>query len=126
MMPSAEERRGSVFIALNFCTLPPTTNRHEEDQYQAYTSAIKRCDGRPLVIRTLDLGADKFTQAKNINPERNPFLGDRSIRMCLHDIPMFKRQLRAIMRCQPAGRYSYHVPDDHDHHGIAPGDDGAP
>jgi phosphotransferase system enzyme I (PtsI) len=55
------------------------------------------------VIRTLDLGADKYTQAKAANPERNPFLGDRSIRMCLHDIPMFKRQLRAIMRASVLG-----------------------
>jgi phosphotransferase system enzyme I (PtsI) len=56
-----------------------------------------------MVIRTLDLGADKYTQAKAANPERNPFLGDRSIRMCLHDIPMFKRQLRAIMRASVLG-----------------------
>jgi phosphotransferase system enzyme I (PtsI) len=49
------------------------------------------------------LGADKYTQAKQVNPERNPFLGDRSIRMCLHDIPMFKRQLRAIMRASVLG-----------------------
>ena len=58
---------------------------------------------RPLVIRTVDLGADKYTQAKAITPERNPVLGDRSIRMCLHDIPMFKRQLRAIMRASVLG-----------------------
>jgi phosphotransferase system enzyme I (PtsI) len=56
-----------------------------------------------MVIRTLDLGADKYTQEKAANPERNPFLGDRSIRMCLHDIPMFKRQLRAIMRASVLG-----------------------
>jgi phosphotransferase system enzyme I (PtsI) len=56
-----------------------------------------------MVIRTLDLGADKYTQEKAQNPEPNPFLGDRSIRMCLHDIPMFKRQLRAIMRASVLG-----------------------
>ena len=44
-----------------------------------------------------------MTQANLANPERNPFLGDRSIRMCLHDIPMFKRQLRAIMRASVLG-----------------------
>ena len=47
-----------------------------------------------------------------LNPERNPFLGDRSIRMCLHDIPMFKRQLRAILRASALGRCPHHVPDD--------------
>jgi len=62
-----------------------------------------RLRGRPLVIRTLDLGADKYTQDKAATPERNPFLGDRSIRMCLRDIPMFKRQLRAIMRASVLG-----------------------
>ncbi len=75
----------------------------EEDHYTAYAEALKNLSGRPLVIRTLDLGADKYTQAQLLNPERNPFLGDRSIRMCLHDIPMFKRQLRAIMRVSALG-----------------------
>jgi phosphotransferase system enzyme I (PtsI) len=75
----------------------------EEDHYETYTDALRRLAGRPLVIRTLDLGADKYTQERVANPERNPFLGDRSIRMCLHDIPMFKRQLRAIMRASVLG-----------------------
>ena len=75
----------------------------EEDHYRAYAEALRRLNGKPLVIRTLDLGADKYTQAKATNPERNPFLGDRSIRLCLHDIPMFKRQLRAIMRASVLG-----------------------
>src|SRR5262245_42571540 len=75
----------------------------EEEHYQSYVGACKLLEGRPLVIRTLDLGADKYTQEKAANPERNPFLGDRSIRMCLHDIPMFKRQLRAILRASTQG-----------------------
>ena len=75
----------------------------EADHYAAYAAAVHAVGGRPLVIRTLDLGADKYTPAQALNPERNPFLGDRSIRMCLHDIPMFKRQLRAILRVTPLG-----------------------
>jgi phosphotransferase system enzyme I (PtsI) len=75
----------------------------EEDHYEAYVESLRRLHGKPLVIRTLDLGADKYTQSKQASPERNPFLGDRSIRMCLHDIPMFKRQLRAIMRASTQG-----------------------
>jgi phosphotransferase system enzyme I (PtsI) len=75
----------------------------EEDHYNAYVESLRRLHGKPLVIRTLDLGADKYTQSRQASPERNPFLGDRSIRMCLHDIPMFKRQLRAIMRASPRG-----------------------
>ena len=86
----------------------------EEDHYTAYAAALNNLSGKPLVIRTLDLGADKYTQAQLANPERNPFLGDRSIRMCLHDIPMFKKQLRAILR-------AHHVPDDLHTHGASPG-----
>jgi phosphotransferase system enzyme I (PtsI) len=75
----------------------------EEDHFKSYADALRRAGGKPMVIRTLDLGADKQTQARQLNPERNPFLGDRSIRMCLHDIPMFKRQLRAILRASVLG-----------------------
>lgn len=75
----------------------------EEDHYNAYVEALKRLQGKPLVIRTLDLGADKYSEDSAPTQERNPFLGDRSIRMCLHDIPMFKKQLRAIMRASVLG-----------------------
>ncbi|HEV2294551.1 MAG TPA: phosphoenolpyruvate--protein phosphotransferase [Tepidisphaeraceae bacterium] len=98
--------RGAQGIGLyrtEFLYLASTTEPTEEDHFAAYTESLRRLGGRPLVIRTLDLGADKQTQARSLNPERNPFLGDRSIRMCLHDIPMFKRQLRAIMRASVLG-----------------------
>ncbi len=98
--------RGAEAIGLyrtEFLYLASEHEPSEEDHYRAYADALRRLGGRPLVIRTLDLGADKYTQAKQANPERNPFLGDRSIRMCLHDIPMFKRQLRAIMRASVLG-----------------------
>ena len=99
-------RHGAEGIGLyrtEFLYLASEIEPTEEDHYNAYANAMKRLDGRPMVIRTLDLGADKYTQEKAANPERNPFLGDRSIRMCLHDIPMFKRQLRAIMRASVLG-----------------------
>ena len=99
-------RHGAEGIGLyrtEFLYLASETEPTEEDHYRAYADAMRRLNGRPMVIRTLDLGADKYTQAKAANPERNPFLGDRSIRMCLHDIPMFKRQLRAIMRASVLG-----------------------
>ncbi len=98
--------RGAQGIGLyrtEFLYLSKETEPTEDDHYQAYAEAARRLNGKPLVIRTLDLGADKQTQAKSLSPERNPFLGDRSIRMCLHDIPMFKRQLRAIMRVSVLG-----------------------
>jgi phosphotransferase system enzyme I (PtsI) len=98
--------RGAAGIGLyrtEFLYMASTSEPTEEDHYRAHADALKRLEGRPLVIRTLDLGADKYTQAKQVVPERNPFLGDRSIRMCLHNIPMFKRQLRAIMRATVLG-----------------------
>jgi phosphotransferase system enzyme I (PtsI) len=98
--------RGALGVGLyrtEFLYLTRETEPSEEDHYNAYVDSLRRLSGRPLVLRTLDLGADKFTQNKSASPERNPFLGDRSIRMCLHDIPMFKRQLRAIMRASLLG-----------------------
>jgi len=95
--------QGVGLYRTEFLYLTRETEPSEEEHYEAYLDAIRRLKGRPLVIRTLDLGADKFSQAKQVSPERNPFLGDRSIRMCLHDIPMFKRQLRAIMRASTQG-----------------------
>lgn len=99
-------RRGAQGIGLyrtEFLYLASRTAPTEEDHFKAYAEAIRLLEGRPLVIRTLDLGADKYTEERAANPERNPFLGDRSIRICLHDIPMFKRQLRAIMRASALG-----------------------
>jgi phosphotransferase system enzyme I (PtsI) len=95
--------QGVGLYRTEFLYLTRETEPSEEDHYDAYVESLRRLKGRPLVIRTLDLGADKFTQSKQSSPERNPFLGDRSIRMCLHDIPMFKRQLRAIMRASTLG-----------------------
>ncbi|MGB7160098.1 MAG: phosphoenolpyruvate--protein phosphotransferase [Tepidisphaeraceae bacterium] len=99
-------KRGAQGIGLyrtEFLYLASDDEPTEDDHYDAYAEALRRLGGKPLVIRTLDLGADKQTQARSASPERNPFLGDRSIRMCLHDIPMFKRQLRAIMRASVLG-----------------------
>jgi len=75
----------------------------EEDHYNAYRKAIELSAGRQLVIRTVDLGADKYTQERTEEPERNPFLGLRSIRYCLQSLPMFKTQLRALLRASALG-----------------------
>lgn len=75
----------------------------EEAQYQVYRRAIELLTGRTITIRTLDLGADKYTQEAMEEPERNPFLGLRSIRYCLAYQPLFKTQLRAIMRASVHG-----------------------
>ncbi len=75
----------------------------EEEHFEEYKQAIELLDGRPLTIRTMDLGADKYTQQQAEEPERNPMLGLRSIRYCLQNLPMFKIQLRALMRASALG-----------------------
>ena len=97
--------RGATGIGLyrtEFLYLSTETEPSEEDHFAAYVDALRRLNGRPLVLRTLDLGADKYSVEQSRSPEKNPFLGDRSIRLCLHDIPMFKRQLRATLRAAGA------------------------
>ena len=78
---------------------PPT----EQDHYEAYLHALRLLKGKPLTIRTCDLGADKYTQAQMEEPERNPFLGLRSIRHSLATPHEFKAQLRAILRASAHG-----------------------
>ncbi len=98
--------RGATGIGLyrtEFLYMASATEPTEEDHFVAYHDAVKRAQGKPLVIRTLDLGADKYVANGNIVKEANPFLGDRSIRMCLHNLPMFKNQLRAILRASVDG-----------------------
>lgn len=86
-----------------FLYLTNPTEPTEEEHYQNYRQAVELLRGRPLTIRTLDLGADKYTQERQEEPERNPFLGLRSIRYCLANLPMFKTQLRAILRASAHG-----------------------
>jgi phosphotransferase system enzyme I (PtsI) len=86
-----------------FLYLYSETEPTEEDHYQAYAETLRIMGGRPTIIRTMDLGADKYTQSKRFQPEPNPFLGLRSIRFCLQNISMFKTQLRAILRASVLG-----------------------
>ncbi|MEX2218083.1 MAG: phosphoenolpyruvate--protein phosphotransferase [Phycisphaerales bacterium] len=79
------------------------TEPTEEEHYRAYAQCLELLAGRPLTIRTVDLGADKYTQKRTEQPERNPFLGLRSIRYCLQNLPMFKTQLRALLRASAHG-----------------------
>lgn len=97
---------GGVGVGLyrtEFLYLTNNTEPTEEDHFNAYSRCIELLDGLPLTIRTVDLGADKYTQERAAVPERNPFLGLRSIRYCLQNLPMFMTQLRAILRASALG-----------------------
>jgi len=74
----------------------------EEEQFQAYNQVAKKLNPASVIIRTLDLGGDKFNSALDIPREINPFMGWRAIRFCLERQDIFKAQLRAILRasCQ--------------------------
>ncbi len=86
-----------------FLYLNRPTEPIEQEQYEAYAEVMRVFRDRPVVIRTFDLGADKYTQSRRVAPEPNPFLGLRSIRFCLQNLTMFKTQLRAILRASVLG-----------------------
>ena len=98
--------RGASGIGLyrtEFLYLDRDEDPTEEDHYEAYASAIEMLQGRPITIRTCDLGADKFTHVTEAFEERNPVLGLRSIRFSLQHVDLFKTQLRAILRASALG-----------------------
>lgn len=70
----------------------------EEEQYAVYSTLASKCGAAPVVIRTLDLGGDKLSSLINFMEEPNPFLGLRSVRLCLAYPHLLKPQLRAILR----------------------------
>jgi phosphocarrier protein FPr len=70
----------------------------EDEQYAAYVAAAKAMQGRPVIIRTLDVGGDKPLFFETVPSEDNPFLGERGIRFCLAHTAVFKPQLKALLR----------------------------
>ena len=100
--------RGAEGVGLyrtEFLYLNKTTDPTEEEHYDAYCNVLKTLGpDLPLVIRTLDLGADKFSNMSDLlTGEKNPFLGLRSVRLCLRKLDLFKTQLRAILRAAVYG-----------------------
>lgn len=70
----------------------------EEEQYEAYKKVLETFPDHPVVIRTLDIGGDKFVSTIRLSPEMNPLLGSRAIRFCLSHPEIFRTQLRAVLR----------------------------
>jgi phosphoenolpyruvate-protein phosphotransferase (PTS system enzyme I) len=81
----------------------------EEEHYEAYRQVVEALGGRPVTIRTFDMGGDKLFPGK-VAVERNPFLGCRSIRLCLQHPDLFKTQIRAILRASALGPASILFP----------------
>jgi phosphotransferase system enzyme I (PtsI) len=85
---------------------------NEEEQFRAYTKVIKSLPGKPVTIRTLDLGADKQVDGGRAGTAItvNPALGLRAVRLCLHDTSLFRPQLRAILRASAFGKVRMMIP----------------
>lgn len=94
---------GIGLFRTEFLYLQSQTEPTEEQHFEAYSKVVTAMQGRPVTIRTMDLGADKFTQSHRFRPETNPFLGLRSIRFSLKHQDIFKAQLRAILRASSLG-----------------------
>jgi phosphotransferase system enzyme I (PtsI) len=77
---------------------------NEQDHYESYERVVRAMNPRPVTIRTLDLGADKLPLPWSGDPEPNPFLGLRSIRLTLRNLPLFRTQLRALLRASTSGQ----------------------
>ena len=75
----------------------------EEEQYRTYFEVAEKLHPRPVIVRTLDVGGDKFLSHLRVAKEMNPFLGWRAIRFCLERVDIFRTQLRAILRASTLG-----------------------
>ncbi len=98
--------RGAEGVGLyrtEFLYLGSVKEPTEEQHFEAYHQVVSAMGGKPVVMRTLDLGADKMGQSPRSDRENNPFLGLRSIRLSLRNPHMFRTQLRAMLRAASAG-----------------------
>lgn len=95
----------SEFIYLERDTFPT-----EEEQFQIYRTVAETMAGKPVIIRTLDIGADKKCDYFGMEPEENPAMGCRAIRICLTRPKIFKTQLRALFRASAFGNISIMYP----------------
>ncbi len=95
----------SEFIYIDRNSLPT-----EDEQFEAYKIVAKKMNGKPVIIRTLDIGGDKNLSYLEFPKEENPFLGYRAIRLCLDKKEIFKTQLRALLRASCFGNIKIMFP----------------
>ena len=95
----------SEFVYLNSKDYPT-----EEEQFEAYKLAVQTLAPKQVVIRTCDIGADKKVDYMNLDPEENPALGYRAVRICLTRKDFFKTQLRALLRASAYGNLAIMFP----------------
>lgn len=101
---------GIGLFRTEFLYLDGTKLPDEEGQFLAYKEVVESLKNKPVIIRTLDLGGDKFISTLPISRELNPYLGLRAIRLCLANPDIFKNQLRAILRASIFGNVKIMLP----------------
>jgi len=99
----ASNADGVGLFRSEFLFMNPREQPDEERQYQAYSRVLEAMDGRPVTIRTVDVGGDKLLPSMEELGEHNPLLGWRAIRFCLEEEELFRTQLRALLRASAHG-----------------------
>ena len=98
-----KDGEGVGLFRTEFLFMDRTSLPTEDEQFEAYKTAAVVLKGKPLIIRTLDIGGDKEIPYLGLEKEENPFMGFRAIRYCLKNRDMFKSQIKAILRASAFG-----------------------
>lgn len=106
----ANDADGIGLFRSEFLYLEKDTFPTEEEQFQAYRTVAETMAGKKVIIRTLDIGADKQADYFNLDHEENPAMGYRAIRICLDRPEIFKTQLRALLRASAYGNIGIMYP----------------
>ena len=106
----ANDAEGVGLFRSEFLYLENTTYPTEEQQFEAYKKTVEMMGGKTVVIRTLDIGADKKVDYFDLKAEENPAMGMRAIRICLTRPTLFKTQLRALCRASAYGKIAIMFP----------------
>ena len=104
------DAEGIGLFRTEFLFLNRTTSPTEDEQYESYKTVLEAMPGKPVVIRTIDIGGDKDIPHLHIAYEQNPFLGNRALRRYQDDPGLFKTQLRALLRASVHGKLSIMFP----------------
>ena len=106
----ANDAEGIGLFRSEFLYLENATYPTEEQQFEAYKKTVEMMEGKTVVIRTLDIGADKKVDYFDLKAEENPAMGMRAIRICLTRPTLFKTQLRALCRASAYGKIAIMFP----------------
>ena len=106
----ANDGQGIGLFRSEFLYLAASDYPSEEEQFQAYKKAAVAMNGKRVIIRTLDIGADKQVDYFQLNKEENPAMGLRAVRICLNRPEIFRTQLRALYRASAFGKVAIMFP----------------